>query len=361
MSKKRIVLVGGGHTHTLVLRNLKAPLPHPITLVSESRSLFYTGMLPGFIAGHYGMEDISISLPRLCERVGADFVLATAKAINDDTVITDKGPLPFDIASLNLGVSSSLPAATQQEHSLPLKPVTDFVARWQELLRRKEKMRLVVVGGGAGGLEVALALAWRLKGCRISLIAADNLLPGYAAKLVRLAKQRLGQLEVQLRERSWVRSWWNNSLVIRSAESTEEAIKADYVFWTTHGIPPKWLKDCALSLDARGFVRVNHSLQSLSHPNVFAVGDLACMTGHSLAKAGVFAVRQAPCLGHNLLAMAQGQKLTGYDPQKEFLALLSLGNKSALGQRGRFCFAGAWVWYWKNYLDRSFVNRLTRY
>ena len=357
MTKKKIVLLGGGHTHALVLRALK-PCAHHITLVSESQALLYTGMLPGFIAGHYGIEDISISLPRLCQKVGVEFFLARVEAINDDSIITDRGALGFDIASLNLGVSSSLPANTQTEDSLPLKPVTEFISKWESLLEHKGRMHLAVVGGGAASLEVALALAWRRKDCQLSLITADNLLPGYAERLVKLARQKLSDANVQLREQSWVMAWQDKSLLIRSADSTETRVAADYVFWATNGVPPHWLKESPLQLDEDGFVKVNDHLQSLSHPNIFAAGDIASLMGHNLPKAGVFAVRQAPCLGHNLLAMAEEKKLNSYHPQQEFLTLLSLGNKAALGQRGSLSFTGYWVWYWKNYLDRSFVRRL---
>jgi len=358
MTKKKIVLIGGGHTHALVLRDLK-PCAHHITLVSESRSLFYTGMLPGFIAGHYGIEDISISLPKLCQRVGVEFLPASVKAINDDSIITDRGKLSFDIASLNLGVSSSFPINTQEENSLPLKPVAGFISKWESLLERKDRMHLAVVGGGAASLEVALALAWRLKDCQLSLITAGDLLPGYANRLVKLAKQKLSEAHIQLREQSWVMAWQNKNLLIRSADSTKTKIAADYVFWATHGFPPHWLKESPLNLDKNSFVKVNDRLQSLSHPNIFAVGDIASLMGHNLPKAGVFAVRQAPCLGHNLLAMAAEGTLTCYRPQHAFLTLLSLGNKIALGQRGSLSFAGYWVWYWKNYLDRSFVRKLS--
>ena len=373
MTIKKILLLGGGHTHVLVLKNLMGKrFPHHVTLINEDRFLIYTGMLPGFIAGHYGLQEIRVDLSLLCRRarekgVRVNFVEASLKSIKENSVITDKGDLSYHLASLNLGVASSVPDSIHKDYSLSLKPMGLFVSKWQNLYRKlsgsEKNSHIAVIGGGAGGLEVALALAWRFRflPIKISLITVDSLLPNYAEKLVSRARYALEQAKIRLWEYFRAQDFQDSKLSICSVadSSVINEVAADYVFWSTHGVPPSWLKCSPLACDETGFVKVNRFLQSVSHPNIFAAGDLASFEKLQLAKAGVFAVRQAPYITRNLMAKTENGRMVAYYPQKHFLTLLSLGQKKALGQRGYLCFSGVWVWQWKNYLDRDFINRLT--
>lgn len=359
MRPQRILLLGGGHTHALVLKKLLHH-KHAITLISATETLPYTGMIPGYIAGHYTEREIMIDLAGLCRRAGVEFIVTDITGINEDFIRTRAGRIPYHLASLNLGIASATPAGIDDDRSLPLKAAKDFMDGWQRIYPRfKPHTKLAVVGGGAAGLEVALALAWRLRSlpARLVLIAGGSFLAGYARKLVARARFALNKAGIELREDLWVTGFAERMIYARSSRTSTDQyeLPADYVFWCVHGAPAAWLRNSALACDDKGFVRVNDCLQSISHPHIFAAGDIAAL---NLEKAGVFAVRQAPYLTRNLMRFAADKPLLPYQPQKEFLTLLSLGTKVALGQRGRFHCAGTWVWYWKNYLDRRFIKML---
>ena len=361
MKAQRIFLLGGGHTHVLLLKNHVSKLStHKLTLVSSHAKLAYTGMLPGFIAGHYKEEDMMIDLSRLCERGGVEFMIAKVIGVNEEVIQLSTGEVSYDVASLNMGIKSALPENSDQSHSLPLKETSYFMFQWRRIYPRlKPGSRLAVVGGGAAGVEIALALAWRLPFVSVVLIAGSSFLSGYAANLLNRARTALDHIGVELKEDLWATGFSQGTLYTQQVTAPQKKceLAADYVFWCVHGKPAVSLHNSPFTCDERGFVRVNSYFQSVSHPRIFAVGDIAGWPG--LEKSGVYAVRQAPFLAENLSRWAGNRPLIAYQPQKDFLKLLSLGEKKALGQRGKFQCAGTWVWYWKRYLDRKFVKLLT--
>jgi selenide,water dikinase len=132
---------------------------------------------------------------------------------------------------------------------------------------------------------------------------------------------------------------------------------ADFVAWAINAGTQSWLADSGLACDDQGFVQVDHFLRSVSHPNVFAVGDSAAFTPMPLPKAGFYAVRQGPVLTHNLVATFNRRALRPYRPQHHFLSLLTTGERYAVASRGSFFIKGKWVWQWKNFIDRRFMAR----
>jgi selenide,water dikinase len=134
---------------------------------------------------------------------------------------------------------------------------------------------------------------------------------------------------------------------------------ADETMWVTQAGGPTWLQSTGLTLDGQGFILVNPQLQSLNDPLVFAAGDIASFADRPLEKAGVFAVRMAKPLATNLRRILLGQKLLAYQPQRHWLALISTGNRYAVGSRGRWGFGGEWVRRWKDRIDRQFMQRFT--
>jgi selenide,water dikinase len=366
-----LVLVGGGHSHVEVIRQF-ALQPAPdirVTLISRDIHTPYSGMLPGFVAGHYTHDDSHIDLRPLAQKAGVRLFHAEAVGLDLEgkrVICTGRPPVDFDVLSLDIGSKPNwhgvLGAA---EHTLPIKPVDGFVAGWQgieEALRQrgKEPFRIVVVGGGAGGTEICLALQHRVatrlqNGTRVQFaIVADTaeLLPthnpGVRERLTRVVRQR--GIELHLNRR--VAAVMPNLLKCRP----DEEVAFDAAIWATNAAPASWLRETGLATDEQGFVAVGESLQSLSHPQVFAAGDVAAVAGHHLAKSGVFAVREGPPLARNLRRACRGQPLEAYRPQRHHLALISTGDKYAIASRGRWNAEGAFVWRLKNRIDRRWMR-----
>jgi len=364
-----LIMVGGGHSHALALRML-AMKPVPglrLTLVSPDSLSAYSGMLPGLVAGHYRLEDTHIDLRRLCQAVGARFIRARVTGFNPHQRrlhLDDGTRLEYDRLSLDVGATpdlESVPGAAQ--HAVAVKPVADFHRRWQALRaqlaeRDDAGTAISVVGGGAGGTEMAMAVARALggpRGARVSLITAGELLPGYPTGVRRRIARRLARQGVTLRTHSPVHRVEAGRLITDNAP-----LEHDFLLWCTGARAAPWLAESGLPCDERGFLRVNDALHSPADGRVFAAGDCAAFPG-GLPKAGVYAVRQAKTLARNLAAATQGQPLEAYRPQRRFLSLLSAGGHDAVGSRGGGpVLAGGWVWRWKNRLDRAFMDKFGR-
>ena len=171
-----LVLVGGGHAHALVLRMLAMdPVPGArLTLVSPASHTPYSGMLPGLVAGHYRFEDTHIDLARLCQWAGVRFLRDTVTALDParrELHFAQRPPLGYDLLSLDIGSQPTLDVVPgAREYAVPVKPVAEFWQRWQAGLGTHGGQRIAIVGGGAGGLELALAMAHALAGSGASLV-----------------------------------------------------------------------------------------------------------------------------------------------------------------------------------------------
>ena len=363
-AKQDLVLVGGGHSHALALRMLAMkPLPDTrLTLISPDSLSPYSGMLPGLIAGHYQVEDCHVDLPRLCQWAGVRFIRARAVALDttlSQLTLDDGSTLDYDWLSLDIGSTPALdevPGARQ--YAVPVKPVAGLRQRWQDTLDhwpvQERPVRISVVGGGAGGTEMALAIAMALtrRGLskHITLLCGSQLLHGYPAKLRQAMQRRLSTAGVELRE---------NSRVTRVDDGVLQANGEqpfDLLFWCTGAVGADWLENSGLALTGKHFVRINHSLQAVGQANVFAAGDCAMIDEQPLPRAGVYAVRQATTLVRNLRRAVDGQPLIRWTPQKKFLSLLAAGDRDAAGSRGSFTVQGRWVWRWKDRIDRRFMQ-----
>ena len=373
-SAMRLLLLGGGHSHALALLRLADPPPPPlrITLMSPSELTPYSGMLPGWIAGHYRRGECFINLAALAGRLGIDFVQAAASHVDADSrlVKTECGArIGYDVLSINTGAIPSPPFASSGGgggDAMTVKPIDDFI-RWLSWLEdyRGGKMNLVVVGGGASGVETALAADFRLRrrfGKRpreFSIAVAeagDAILPQHPPP----ARRRVGdilrarKIEVMCGERA--ESFFNKELVFAGGRR----IAADKVVFATPAESPKWTQTSGLQLDSRGFVLVNRYLQSVSHAEVFACGDIASHSYCPLPKSGVFAVRQGFPLARNLLALAANRPLIEWMNSPRALSIISIGEKSAVASRGGLVASGRWVWRWKDFLDRRFMNKFSQ-
>ena len=365
---KRLVLLGGGHSNVEVLRAFRV---HPagvcVTLVDPARFAAYSGMLPGLVAGHYGFHDCHIDLAGLARGAGAHFVQARACGIDAarrKIELDDGAALDFDLISLDVGsvpASAGLPGIA--EHAIPVRPVATFLHDWTMLIERAQTGtlgKLVLVGGGAAGVELILAMQYRLaqvappKAIQFALVTdADRLLPGATAGTRAALQCLLARRGIAVHLNARVTRVEPGAVVFLG----DDRVAADAAVWATGAGAPAWLRETGLMLDDDGFILVNEHLQSVSRADVFAAGDCATMVAHAYPKSGVYAVRQGPILAENVRQALAGKPLAIYRPQRRALALISGGDKYAVASYGNFTLAGAWVWRWKNHIDRRFVAR----
>jgi len=380
-ARKRLVLLGGGHSHLAVLMYLaKNPLPGlDITLVSKDIETPYSGALPAYITGAYSEDDLYIDLRPLAVMAGARIIQAqvdhldlTAKQIH----CPGRPAVCFDYISINIGSrpdTSRIPGAHQ--HALAVKPIDAFLHQWQQIrdaavkaLSEPRPYALVIVGGGPASVEMACAFRQSILTAseadrnvlQISIItSADVILIGHSKKAQSLASISLAEQGIIVRNGCEVIAIEQTQIHLRGAQG-QEVLQADCCVVATGASPAKWLADTGLAIDEQGFLQVTKTLQSSSHPWVFAAGDIASIIDYPRPKSGVYAVRQGLPLAKNLRRFALGKNLQAYRPQKQALALLSMGDGSAIASRGGFALQGRWAARWKDMIDRAFVRKYSK-
>ena len=372
-----LVLVGGGHSHVVALRML-AMQPEAglrITLICTDIDTPYSGMLPGYISGHYSFDEVHIDLGRLASFAGARFIHGEVTGLDRASQrvhVKGRPPVPYDLLSINTGSTPNvLKVEGAEANAVPVKPIAQFNQRWLGLLGRvrdlRERFTIAVVGGGAGGVELALSMQYRLRRELQSLGKSPELLhfvlltagetilpthnPSVRARFARVLKER----HVAVHNRAEVTQVSPGCLHTQDGRTFD----ADETLWVTQAGGPAWLKSTGLALDDDGFIQVNDRLQTLEDPKIFAAGDVAAFTSRPLEKAGVFAVRMGPPLQKNLRLALRGEPLVAWHPQHSWLALISTGDQYAVASRGAIGFAGAWVWRWKDWIDRRFMRKFT--
>lgn len=365
---QRILLVGGGHSHVEVLRRF-ALRPDPqvaLTLVSPEPQAAYSGMLPGLVAGYYAHADAHIALAPLARRAGARFVTDRVEALDlhaKTALLAGGARAAFDYVSLDVGSVPDGSVAGARAHAIGVKPVAAFLSAWDRLQADTAAgtvRAVAVVGGGAAGVEILLAMQARLAaalGAGAPRFALVTDRPHVLAEHPPAVRARIGRILV---ERGVVLHF--DSAVTAVAPGAVVAthgrrIAADRIVWAVGASAPPWLAASGLACDERGFVQVDAALRSPSHPFVFAAGDCASQVGHPRPKSGVFAVRQGPPLAENLRRVAYGAPTLAYVPQRRALALITTGGRHAIATRGPFVAAGAWVWRWKDRIDRRFMAK----
>ena len=398
-----LVLVGGGHSHVAVLKafGMQPMAGLRLTLVCTDAHTPYSGMLPGYVAGHYDYDEVHLDLVRLCAYAGARFVRAQVVGIDRaarQVLLHGRPPLDYDVLAINTGSTpqvAQVPGAA--EHAIPVKPIAAFNARWLQLLASvragQGPRHIAVVGAGAGGVELLLAMQYRLQAeCKALGIAApqfslfsaaSTILPthnaGVRARFMATLQTRGVQVHLRARVQAVSASGvqvvrpdaWGaataqvqqagdqNDVLASSTAWALEPTEADAVFWVTQASGGSWLASTGLALDSDGCVRVNQYLQTDTDARIFASGDVASFGPSPLEKAGVFAVRMGMPLARNLRRALCGLPLQAYRPQKRWLALISTGDRYAIASRGLLDVAGAWVWRWKDRIDRRFMQRFS--
>lgn len=360
--KQTLLLVGGGHAHVEVLRRLaQSPIANvDIALFDPSPSVWYSGMVPGVIAGHYQPAEAKVNLWALCQRARVRFIEAPITSVDSalQRVYTGQGERHFyDVLSLDVGSVSRDLLASPGAYVVPVKPTDRLLTAINERdAIRSSALTLQVIGGGAAAVEVALALAYRWRASperKIGIVSATPLFSGFPPRVRTAALAQCAAMRVSIFESSPVQSIEPTQLILESGERLPCQISV----LATGYAPAPLLDAIEVQKTDNGSIAINSGLQSRSHKNVFAAGDCAGNPKVPMAKSGVFAVRQGPMLFENLALALKGGELKSYEHDPKALALISLGGKKAIATRNGFAFTGGWAWSWKDRVDRNWMDK----
>jgi len=359
---KELVLIGGGHTHALVLRQwgMRPVAGVRLTLINPGPTAPYSGMLPGHIAGHYPRAALEIDLVKLARFAGARLILGSADGIDPVTgrvSVPGRPPISYDLLSVDIGVTSrmnDLPGFA--DHGIPAKPLAAFAARWDAFCTAITPARIAVIGGGVAGVELALACAHRMaqsgRAAQVALIDRGQVLGQSNPKARAVLMTALAEAGISLIEGS------APARVTAEAVHLEDGreIPSTLTIGAAGAEPHRWLAETRLDM-VGGFMAVNAQLRSTSHPGIYGAGDCVHLTETPRPKAGVYAVRAAPVLAHNLRADLMGRNQRAFRPQRDFLKLISLGKQSALAEKAGLTLSGPAMWRWKDRIDQRFMDR----
>lgn len=375
MGLSRLVLIGGGHAHLFVLEALARGrlAPAEAVLVSAHPRQLYSGMLPGCLAGQYTVDQVSLDLERIAAAAKARLVVARVTRIDAfarSITLDDGTSLPYDVASVAIGgqpAGITLPGVA--DHALRLKPVQRALEIGPALERAAanpgpETLQVAVVGGGAAGVEIALAVRARLDRLEASRAvitlydASHALVRDRGATVAEKAEAVLREHDITLRLSTRVEGLGPGHLVVGGGR----IIAADLVLWATGTEAPAVFRESGLPTDARGFLSVDDALAVPGCPGLFGAGDaVTILSAPRLPRAGVYAVRMGPVLARNLGAALEGAgRFRSFKPQAEYLALLNTGDGRALGSWRGLAVHNAAAMTLKDRIDRRFIARFSR-
>jgi selenide,water dikinase len=375
---KDLVLVGGGHAHVSVLKKFgMRPIPGVrLTLICRDLQAPYSGMLPGYIAGHYSFDEAHIDLGPLSRFAGARFFhdeVVGLDTLNKKLSCKNRPDVCYDLLSINIGSApntSIVPGASGQV--IPVKPIDGFFANWHALCERvlehRGSLRIGVVGAGAGGVELILAVQYRLEkliaednrddtGLEFHLFTdADEILLTHNSKVRSKFYRVLNERGIHTHLKHKVSTVHEGSLECANGQR----FILNEILWVTMASAQDWLKEAGLEVNDQGFVKARDSLESISHTDIFVAGDVADVVNHPRPKSGVFAVRQGVPLANNLRRRLLGKPVKDFTPQKRFLSLISTGDKYAIASRSWWALDGKLVWKWKDWIDRKFMGKFNQ-
>ncbi len=365
---KDLLLIGGGHAHALVLRQWgMKPVPGVrLTVINPHPVAPYSGMLPGLIASHYTQDQLEIDLVRLARFAGARVILDRVTDIDTTGKIAHlagRPPIAFDTASVDIGITTEIKKISGADtYAIPAKPLDVFASRWEQFVRDVSTCisppNVAVIGAGVAGVELAMAMAYRLQNSGISpdevsvnlIERGPVILANASDRLRRMLEKQLARLGVTVMTGKTV----NAITSVDISFEDRDRLLSSFTVTAIGANPADWLDKTDLALE-KGFIRVDEQLRSISHKDIFAVGDIAHMDASPRVKAGVFAVRQAPVLYDNMVAVLTGGSLKPYKPQEDYLKLISLGGKSAVASKWNRAARHTALWKWKDRIDRTFM------
>jgi selenide, water dikinase len=370
--EKAVVLVGAGNAHLVfVKRWMMRPMPGvAVTLVNEAATVPYSAMVPAHIGGEYPLDEVTIDLVRLCQSAKVRFVAERVSGVDPAgrcVLFADRSPLLYDVLSLGLGSLPALPDdAAMSDASITLRPLGSLLrqidALEERLSKRPGPFHLVVVGGGASGCELALAVQKRIgryQGFRVSLLQGHTrLLPEFPVAAARVFEAAFGERGIDFRVDARVTGAGDGFVRL----DDDKRVECDAVIWATQAASHRLLHDSGLPVDAAGFLRVRDTLQSVADPAVFGTGDcIAFESQPKLPKNGVYAVREGAVLFDNVAAFLREKPLRPFKPQPWYLTLLNTANDHALLRYGPLVLTGRWARRLKDRIDRAWMRKMTHF
>lgn len=361
---KRLVLAGSGHAHLGLLRALAARRLSNVQaeLVTPSRYQVYSGMVPGWIAGQYALSEIRVDLLPLCQAAGVHLILDRIEGMDAERrcVARSSGAhVDYDVLSLDIGGETDLSwLQTLGDRLIPIRPFHFFLPRWEEVIQAAQEVpdfRLVVVGGGAAGAEIALAARHALAAMRVAasvdLVASEaGMLSDHTPTVAKRVRRLAARSGIRVHDERAVGA--EDGVLL----SNGARLSAHRVIAATGVRPACWLQLSRMSLDEEGYVVVDSAHRSVSHPDVFAAGDVCSRRDVKMERSGVHAVHAGAILAHNVIATLTGKPMRVYRPRQQSLYLLATGSLHAVASWGSWSAEGKWVWYWKRCIDRRFVR-----
>ena len=370
---KHLVLLGGGHAQVTVLKSLiMKPMDGlRVTLISRDILTPYSGMLPGYVEGLYDDHEITIDLSHLARLAGARFIhgdVSSLDANRKKLTITGRPEMGYDLLSINIGSSPDLTSIKgAEDFAIPVKPISRLLENLKPVLAAeatpsRHTKTIAIIGAGAAGVEMAFSLHHRLverekRNLRFIVIQRGaRIMAEFPKKAAHVLMKALKQKDISVLCGHGVEEIDRRSLRLDNGE----VIEADHTLVVTAGRPARFLTKSGLALDDRGFVAVSPSLQSTSHDDVFAAGDIATILSSPRPKAGVFAVRAGAVLTRNLRKALLGANLEYWQPQRHYLALVGTGDRKAMAIRGQIVLPPSrWLWHLKEWIDRRFIEKFT--
>ncbi|WP_017652121.1 FAD-dependent oxidoreductase [Fortiea contorta] len=383
---KKLVLIGGGHSHAIALKmfGLQRLKGVSLTLITKETNTPYSGMLPGHIAGFYNYDECHINLKKLADFAQANLCIDEVIGLDleqNQVICANSPPVTFDILSIDIGSTPAIISVSgAAEFAIPAKPVSQLLKHWYQLLisvaeNPQVSISIGIVGGGAGGVELALSMQAHLqkmmekKNLAIHLFHRhQELMTNYHDSTQHQVKKILTKRGIKLYLGEKVCEIEPNNFTLKPHSRNGEiltvkcesglTVECDRVFWVTQASAPQWLKATGLATDEQGFILVNNKLQSLTHPHIFAAGDIAAMLNYPRPKAGVFAVKQGKPLFENLQRFVLNKPLEDYKPQREYLSLIGTGDGRAIANKGDFTLPPhKLLWYLKDWIDCRFMEQ----
>jgi selenide, water dikinase len=378
---KNLVLIGGGHSHAIALRCWGInPIPDVrLILISDTSQAPYSGMLPGHLGGIYSFDECHINLKRLAKLANAELILdrAIELDLSNKRVLCDRHtPIDFDYLSIDIGstpATNNIPGV--KEYAIAAKPIPHFLSAWKHFIQsieRDNRSRSIgIVGGGAGGVELALTLQVQLQKILVKteihlFHRQQELMNGYPP----MVRKKFEQLAID----RGIHLHLNESVIkIEACAPSNENrqvvkcqsglnISCDRIIWVTQAAAATWIQASGLATDDRGFILIDEYLRSISHADIFATGDIATQIDKPCPKAGVFAVRQGGILADNIHNAIANKPLKSFHPQQKYLSLIGIGNSQAVAIWGNLYLGKSRLfWIWKDWIDRRFMAQFNIY